>query len=199
MIARPSRAACAHTRAYQSPPSLPNASLPSNLITFSAPLVSRKIRAIDCNGSSAANRRTLHYGSSCRDIAVTSPENRERRLFVSFCFVFSCVVFSFLSFVFSLPFLFLFLFFFFVLFRSDQQLRPALTFAARNHGVSGSSVIILHLRAFTFHFADDVERGKIIIFHYYFSILEAFNSSALCSFKYYTRIVESFRRDIIRV
>jgi len=113
MIARPSRAACAHTRAYQSPPSLPNASLPSNLITFSAPLVSRKIRAIDYNGSSAANRRTLHYGSSCRDIAVTSPENRERRLFVSFCFVFSCVVFSFLSFVFSLPFLFLFFFLFY--------------------------------------------------------------------------------------
>jgi len=85
----------------------------------------------------------------------------------------------------------------FVLFRSDQQLRPALTSAARNHGVSGNSVIILHLRAFTFHFADDVERGKIIMFHYYFPILEAFNSLNFVHSG--RRIVESFRTDIIRV
>lgn len=65
MITRRSCATRAHTHAHQSPPGLPNAGLPSNLITFNALLVFWKIQPIDCNA-----RQSLNVKLHCKFIII---------------------------------------------------------------------------------------------------------------------------------
>lgn len=77
MITRCLRATRAHTHVYQSPAGLPNAGLPSNLITFSALLVFWKIRAIDCNARQSLNYIAYNHNRAGR-LVFLSKLNEKR-------------------------------------------------------------------------------------------------------------------------
>lgn len=82
MITRRSRATRAHTHVYQSPAGLPNAGLPSNLITFSAPLVFWKIRAIDCDARQSLNVKLYAHNYNCAGrLALLWKLKEERKRF----------------------------------------------------------------------------------------------------------------------
>lgn len=71
--------------AYQSPRSLPSGSrLPSNLITFSGPLVFQEIRPIDCNRSDRIRRWIITRN---RIVFIPPPPPPSKEVFLPFPFL----------------------------------------------------------------------------------------------------------------